>query len=125
MSAFLRIVIVVFWSAVVALWWWWRVAEESAPAAQTPAIATPATWQREEIARHNSADNCWLVIRERVYDVSQYIQSHPTAPEAITRYCGTDATTAFETKDRGRPHSSFARNRLAPLDVGALTPTSP
>lgn len=125
MSAFLRIVIVVFWSAVVALWWWWRGAEVPAPAAQTPAIVAPATLPREAIARHNSADDCWLVIHTRVYDVSQYVQSHPTAPEVITRYCGTDATTAFETKDRGRPHSAFAWNQLAPLAVGVLTPTSP
>eukprot|EP00894_Picocystis_sp_ML_P000578 jgi/Pico_ML_1/51095/g2182.t2 len=31
----------------------------------------------EEVQKHNTEDDCWLVIGEKVYDVTAYLPEHP------------------------------------------------
>ena len=64
----------------------------------------------QAIANHNTADDCWLVFDGKVYDVTEYIASHPGA-DAIVEGCGTDAMVLFETRPMGSgtPHSEMAR----------------
>jgi cytochrome b involved in lipid metabolism len=73
-----------------------------------------------EIAKHNSANDCWFIISGKVYDVTSYLPYHPGGPGTIRPYCGGDATNAFATKDQGKPHSSNADNQLASYYVGDL-----
>jgi Cytochrome b5-like Heme/Steroid binding domain len=97
----------------------------SPSAAQTPgATAQPGakTVSAQEVSTHNSASNCWIIISNKVYDVTSYLRSHPGGRGTITPYCGKDATTAFETKDgRGSDHSSRAYTHLDSIYVGDLT----
>jgi hypothetical protein len=37
----------------------------------------------EEVAKHQSADDCWLVMDETVYDVSPYMKDHPGGGDAL------------------------------------------
>jgi len=56
-----------------------------------------------EVAKHNTADDCWLIINDSVYDVSSYVQYHPGGL-AMVPYCGREATNAFNTKGgQGNP----------------------
>lgn len=32
---------------------------------------------KEEVAKHNSEEDCWLIIHGNVYDVSDYVGEHP------------------------------------------------
>ena len=73
-----------------------------------------------EIAKHNSASDCWLLISGKVYDVTGYIDSHPGGRRAIISTCGTDATVAFETKDGMGSHSQAAWNLLSNYYIGDL-----
>jgi Cytochrome b5-like Heme/Steroid binding domain len=75
---------------------------------------------REEVARHNRPEDCWLLIRGKAYDVTRYIASHPAPPEVITDYCGKESTQAFETKARGRSHSPYAWQQLDAYVVGEV-----
>jgi choline dehydrogenase len=50
---------------------------------------------REEVARHATADDCWIVIGDRVYDVSAWLQRHPGRPAPILALAGMDATAQF------------------------------
>ena len=48
------------------------------------------TW--EEVQRHNKIDDCWIVARGRVYDVTDYLPYHPagescTCAPATARAC--------------------------------------
>jgi cytochrome b involved in lipid metabolism len=87
------------------------------PLAQAPAAKQ---YTLKEVAQHAAAKDCWMAIGGRVYDFSAYIPQHPAAPEVMTRHCGKEATRAFETKDRGRPHSDYAQSLLAKYQVGTL-----
>ncbi len=80
------------------------------------------TLTMEEVRKHNSASDCWIVIDNKVYDVTNYIQYHPGGSETILRYCGKDATQAFMTKDKSRPkpHSPKAVSLLKVFYIGDL-----
>jgi cytochrome b involved in lipid metabolism len=73
-----------------------------------------------ELARHNTAADCWMAIEGGVYDFSKYIPMHPAPPKVLTDWCGKEATEAFNTKGYGRPHSPAAHAMLPQYLVGQL-----
>lgn len=85
------------------------------------------TYTLTEVARHSSRGDCWAVISNQVYNITNYIGRHPGGDE-ILRACGQDATTLFlerQTKDgkpvgTGGPHSQIANEQLKTLKIGNL-----
>ena len=41
------------------------------------------TITKEELAKHNTADSCWLAIDGNVYDVTDFAMSHPGGEEVL------------------------------------------
>ncbi|MCR4294595.1 MAG: cytochrome b5 domain-containing protein [Elusimicrobia bacterium] len=85
-----------------------------------PAPDSGAAVSVSELARHASAEDCWLAIEGGVYDVTAYVPAHPAPPRALLDWCGREATAAFGDKGGGRPHSPEARELLETLRVGTL-----
>ena len=55
---------------------------------------TPIT--KEELALHSDVTNdCWILIDDTVYDVTQYAPTHPGGGEYVTDFCGSNATKDF------------------------------
>lgn len=54
----------------------------------------------EDLAKHNSENDCWLLIGKSVYDVTEYIPMHPN--REIVKGCGLDATKMFEGESSHR-----------------------
>lgn len=74
-----------------------------------------------EVALHNTSQDCWLVIENNVYDVSEFISSHPGG-SVIIQGCGTDATDLFNDKAAyGDPHSPQAYEMLDDYLLGELS----
>lgn len=75
----------------------------------------------EEIEAHSSEGDCWLVIDGKVYDVSEFVSSHPGG-RAILEGCGKDATELFRTRPMGSgtPHSDRAWELLKRYYIGEL-----
>lgn len=93
--------------------------DRTAPRAQTAELRRIS---RAELGRHASAADCWIAVRGAVYDVTRYIDQHPAPVRTITDRCGTDATVAFETKNRGAPHSPRAWEALETMHLGEYEP---
>jgi cytochrome b involved in lipid metabolism len=75
----------------------------------------------EELILHASSKDCWIVIGTKVYDVTLYINTHPTPPEVLTSVCGKDATDAYSTKGGvRRKHSPHADQLLKSFEVGEI-----
>ncbi|MEZ5611931.1 MAG: cytochrome b5-like heme/steroid binding domain-containing protein [Rhodocyclaceae bacterium] len=115
---------VAFW-AIVALALARAPHQSEEPSAATATVhastqAPPLT--RAETARHDRADDCWMIIEGQIYDFSAYLPQHPAPPQAMLKYCGKDATEGFLTKDHARPHSNYARNLMAHYLLGPLQP---
>ena len=49
----------------------------------------------EEVARHTSVDDCWVVVDGKVYDLSDFLNSHPGGSAAILAHAGRDVTAEF------------------------------
>jgi len=69
-----------------------------------------------EVAAHSSKKDLLLVIHDKVYDTSSFVDEHPGGEEVMLDVGGQDATEAFE--DVG--HSDEAREILEGLLVGTL-----
>ncbi|KAL4739612.1 cytochrome b5-like heme/steroid binding domain-containing protein [Aspergillus similis] len=70
----------------------------------------------KEVAEHNSKKDLYMVIHDKVYDASSFVDEHPGGEEVLLDVGGQDATEAFE--DVG--HSDEAREILEGLLVGNL-----
>jgi cytochrome b involved in lipid metabolism len=89
--------------------------QSAAPATVKPGLTLAV------VATHNTADDCWMVINNNVYNVTDYIPNHPGGEQTIVPYCGKDATTVFETKGgSGKTHSDQARQILSQFYIGDL-----
>jgi len=53
-------------------------------------------WTLDEIRRHNSRYDCWMVLRGRVYNVTSYLHYHPGSVEEMMRCAGDDGTALFD-----------------------------
>lgn len=50
----------------------------------------------EELAKHNTTEDCWVAINGKVYDLTSFLEEHPAGPKIITRQAGKDGTDAFD-----------------------------
>lgn len=48
-----------------------------------------------EVAKHNTPQDCWIVIDNRVYDVTKFHALHPGGSGVITRLAGQDVSDHF------------------------------
>ncbi|KAL8824156.1 MAG: hypothetical protein Q9191_005260 [Dirinaria sp. TL-2023a] len=69
-----------------------------------------------EVSGHSSKKDLYLVVHDKVYNATTFIDEHPGGEEVLLDVGGQDATEAFE--DVG--HSDEAREILQGLLVGDL-----
>ncbi|KAJ5721583.1 uncharacterized protein N7483_009517 [Penicillium malachiteum] len=70
----------------------------------------------KEIEEHNTKKDLYMVIHDKVYDCSSFVDEHPGGEEVLLDVGGQDGTEAFE--DVG--HSDEAREILEGLLVGTV-----
>jgi len=72
----------------------------------------------EEVGCHNVREDAWLVVYDKVYEMTEYLESsrHPGGEDVILEYLGYDATLAF----RGVGHSKAALRVLDKYCIGIL-----
>jgi len=73
-----------------------------------------------DLRTHITPDDCWIVVDNNVYNISPYISVHPGGREAITQYCGSDATEAFQKRNEKGPHPKNASDFLNTLIMGPM-----
>ncbi|KAK0742507.1 cytochrome b5-like heme/steroid binding domain-containing protein [Apiosordaria backusii] len=70
----------------------------------------------QDVAEHNTKKDLYVVIHDKIYDITKFVDEHPGGEEVLLDVAGQDSTEAFE--DVG--HSDEAREALEPLLVGTL-----
>ncbi|XP_063236194.1 uncharacterized protein LOC134538693 [Bacillus rossius redtenbacheri] len=102
--------------AVTAL----RLSPPPPPPPTAPPPPGAAAAEREvtldQVAWHDRSDDCWVVVYDRVYDVTRFMDQHPGGEEVFLEYAGRDATMAF----RGIGHGAAMLEALEPSLVGVL-----
>lgn len=69
----------------------------------------------EEVAKHDLENDCWIVVKDKVYDVTKYLTLHPGGAESILITAGMDSTEEFEAI-----HSKKAWGLLDDYYIGDL-----
>ena len=70
----------------------------------------------DEVRDHCTMADGWMVLYDRVYQVSNLLRLHPGGEEVMAEYLGYDATIAFQ----GVGHSKAASRMLQPNLIGIL-----
>ncbi|KAF3341954.1 cytochrome b5 [Carex littledalei] len=51
-------------------------------------------YTKEEVSKHNTRKDCWIIVKDKVYDVTPYVEEHPGG-DAILNNAGRDSTEGF------------------------------
>merc|ERR1719469_151782 len=50
----------------------------------------------EEVAKHTTKNDCWVILRGEVLNVTNFLSQHPGGELAILTFAGKDATAEFD-----------------------------
>lgn len=79
----------------------------------------------DEVALHDTPQDCWVVYYESVYDMTDYATTHPgPGAEAIHPWCGLDATTAFDAFHPQSYLSKIQYTKVAELSTSSASKMS-
>jgi cytochrome b involved in lipid metabolism len=81
----------------------------------TPEPTTP--YALSDIAKHNSEDDCWVIVLGSVYDMTHFLDMHPGGKEAVIPSCGTDGSVQFNSTNE---HTPVRRNLLKSYKIGVV-----
>ena len=93
--------------------------KEEAPAAAPAKSGEKRLITMEEVRKHSSETDVWIVVNNKVYDCTEYLELHPGGVESITINAGEDATEDFVAI-----HSMKATKMLEKYYIGDLDTSS-
>ncbi|RZC60033.1 hypothetical protein C5167_021783 [Papaver somniferum] len=74
----------------------------------------------EEASKHNTKQDCWLILDGKVYNVTKYLDDHPGGDDVLVNATGRDAIEDFDFVG----HSKSARELMDTYLIGELDPSS-
>lgn len=77
----------------------------------------PSGYTLADVKTHNSATSCWSAINGNVYDLTNWVNSHPGSRAAILMICGKDGSPLFNSQHGG---SGRVAGILDRFKIGAL-----
>ncbi|KAI1436761.1 FMN-dependent dehydrogenase [Xylaria sp. CBS 124048] len=75
----------------------------------------------EEVAKHTTSESCWVVLYGKVYDVTEFLPSHPGGSKIILQLAGRDATEDF---DPVHPPGTLEENLKPGTKLGRIDPAT-
>merc|ERR1712050_819084 len=65
-------------------------------AAAAPALPPGmSAYTKEEVAKHTTKTDCWVILEDKVLNVTNFLSQHPGGELAILTFAGKDATEEF------------------------------
>ncbi|XP_010531157.1 PREDICTED: cytochrome B5-like protein [Tarenaya hassleriana] len=75
----------------------------------------PKSFTKAEVSLHNRRTDCWIIIKDKVYDVTSYVEEHPGG-DAILDHAGDDSTEGFF----GPQHATRVFDMIEDFYIGDL-----
>ncbi|GMQ06361.1 hypothetical protein CsSME_00050989 [Camellia sinensis var. sinensis] len=72
-------------------------------------------YTKAEVSLHNMGTDCWIIIKDKVYDVTSYVEEHPGG-DAILAHAGDDSTEGFY----GPQHATRVFDMIDDFYIGDL-----
>ncbi|KAF8912793.1 cytochrome b2 [Gymnopilus junonius] len=76
-----------------------------------------SSWTLQQVAQHKTPESCWVIIHNKVYDVTEFLPGHPGGAEIILKYAGRDATSVY---DPVHPPDALDKNLPLSKHLGSL-----
>jgi cytochrome b involved in lipid metabolism len=91
------------------------------PAIETAAEIKLETFSWDEVKKHATPDDLWVVFGGYVYDVSSFARNHPGGLKVLLNGVGRDLSRAFEAAGHSDPTKVFTLNfRIGKIESVAL-----
>ncbi|KAL8750510.1 MAG: hypothetical protein Q9184_006404, partial [Pyrenodesmia sp. 2 TL-2023] len=86
-------------------------------------MVEPKLLSTEEIAKHNTADDLWIVIDGQVWDMSEFAPKHPGGIGLILKYAGHDASHSYNEVHSSSllPNTLTTSKLMGTLDTSAIS----
>ena len=78
----------------------------------------PKKYSLEEVWKHDKTDDCWIIIDDKVYDVSSYMMNHPGGFYKLISNSGPGSDASFDFFNHG--HSKSAKNMVHKFYIGDI-----
>ena len=73
----------------------------------------------EEVAKHNTADDCWVAMNDNVYDLSNFESTHP-GKTAHIKWAGQNIDEVMKNSFDGKGHPAGAFELAKGYLIGTL-----
>jgi cytochrome b involved in lipid metabolism len=73
-------------------------------------------YTKDEVSLHNNENDCWIIIENKVYNITDYLDKHRGGKMLLLHYGGKDATTEFNRLN----HTKKAQKLLESYYIGEL-----
>lgn len=70
---------------------------------------------KEELAKHNTKEDCWVSLKGFVYNLTPYISHHPGGEDIIMQFAGGDITEPYM-----KHHKWVSPNLISKVKIGEL-----
>jgi nitrate reductase (NAD(P)H) len=99
------------------------LAGSAAPAAVAPVKGTRIITM-DEVKKHTTVEDVWIVVNDKVYDCTEYLELHPGGIESITMNGGLDATEDFLAIHSAKANKMLEKYYIGDLDKRSESPKS-
>jgi nitrate reductase (NAD(P)H) len=89
--------------------------EKQTVAKDTKPLTDLKTYGWREVEKHIVDDDCWIVVRDTIYDCTPFMKAHPGGIDSILLVGGQDCTEDFDAI-----HSTAAHEMLQQYKIGTL-----
>jgi len=83
-------------------------AKSSANASSQKSGGASGEYSADEVAKHNTDKDCWVIVNDQVLDVTGFLDRHPGGKGSIMLFAGRDASEEFNMLHKPDVISKFA-----------------
>lgn len=82
-------------------------------------VVAAQTYSNAEIAQHNTASSCWVIVNSEVFDITPFLNSHPGGRSVLVNGAGKDISAQFRMF-----HKASVINKYRSLQIGTVGASS-